>query len=120
MRKYEVDEWLKAQKNKDWLKDLHDSDEALNLTLFACHWVFHPQTEENVKGEYKKIAELVNELGPKSGYTPESAEMEFKSWQSTIERPKPDWSKTSSESLEVHEFRQKYKIDEWLERKSYN
>ena len=110
---------MEAQKRKNWWKDLHDADEALNLMLFARYGVFNSQFEEDFKGEYKKIAELVNELGPNSRCTPESAETEFNGWKSAIEHPKPDWSTMSSESQEVRNFRQKYKIDEWVEKKGY-
>ncbi|KAL8789372.1 MAG: hypothetical protein Q9195_006845 [Heterodermia aff. obscurata] len=120
MRKNKINDWLEAQKGENRWKDLRDADEALSLMMFARCWIFNSQTERNVKEEFKKIAEMVNELGPTSDYTPETAEKEFNSWQDATENhPQPNWSKMSSESQEVCDFRQKYEIDERLDRKGY-
>ena len=119
MSQYEVEEWLQAQKGKKWWKDRDDEDEALNLMLFARHWVFNSQIKGNFKEEYERMAELVNDLSPISHYTPEIAEMKLNSPQSAIEHPKPDWSTISSGSQEVRDFRRNYRIDEWVEKKGY-
>ena len=122
MQDYEVDKWLRAQRGQDWWKKLEDddnADEALNLMLFARCLVFNSQTEENAKESFKKIAELVNELGPISNYTPDSAEKKFDNWQESIDHRKLNWSTLSSDSQEVLQFRQRYQLDQWVEKKGY-
>ena len=122
MQDYEVDTWLRAQRGQDWWKKLEDdddADEALNLMLFARYLVFNSQTEENIKESFKRIAELVNELGPVPNYTPETAEKKFDNWQEAIDHHKPNWSTMSPDSPEVLQFRQRYQIDQWVEKKGY-